>query len=183
VWRGGPALPLLVELVAVEQVESLAYPRLREVVVETIRRHDRGAGEPVERVPHAVVLPLGECFLYDLAKLVEAKVDLLALGLLLFVAVEEGDEDVVAVGRRETVFVGAEDRPALLDHGSLVVGDPLGEAGGLAVTRNAVREDREWILREIHFIFAKDDGGEESNLGFWLLHALSSPTRSVCYKS
>jgi hypothetical protein len=64
-------------------------------------------------------------------------VDLLALGLLLLVAVEEGDEDVVVVGRRETVFVGAKDRPALLDDGSCGR-DPLGKALGLAVTRNAV---------------------------------------------
>jgi hypothetical protein len=99
---------------------------------------------------------------------------------LLLVAVEEGDEDVVVVGRREPVLVGAEDRPALLDDGSLVVGDPLGEAVGLAVARNAVREDREGVLREIHFIFAKNDGGEECNPGFRLLHALSSPTRGVC---
>ena len=81
---------------------------------------------------------------------------------------------------RETVFVGAEDRPALLDDGALVIGDPLGEAVGLAALRHAVCEDREWVLRQIHFILAKDDRGEECGLGFRLLHALSSPTRGVC---
>jgi hypothetical protein len=67
--------------------------------------------------------------------------DLLALGLLLLVTVEERDQDVVVVGRRETILVGAQDRPALLDDGSLVVGDALGKAIGLAVARDAVGEN------------------------------------------
>jgi hypothetical protein len=138
VGRGGPTLPLLVQLVAVEEMESFADLGLCEVVVETIRRDDRGAGQPVEGVPHPVILALGERFLHDLAELVEAKVDLLPLGLLLLVAIEEGDRNIIIVGRREDVLVGAEDRPALLDHGSLLIGNALGEAVGLAVARDTV---------------------------------------------
>jgi hypothetical protein len=78
---------------------------------------------------------------HDLAELVEAEVDLLALGLVLLIAVEEGDEDVVVIGRRETLPVGAQDRPALLEDGPLGVRDALGEAVGLAVARDAVGEN------------------------------------------
>ena len=95
------AFLLLVKLIPVKEVKRLTHPRLRRVIVEAVCGDDRCTGESIEGVTYSVVLPLRKGLLHNVTQSIECEVDLPSLEILILIAVEEGENDVVVVWGRE----------------------------------------------------------------------------------
>ena len=102
------AFSLLIEFIPVKEVKCFTNPGLCRVVIKTICCRDGRTGESIERFAYPVVLSLRKSLLHDVTESIEREVDLPTLQILIFIAIEKGENDVVVIGCGETIFVRAE---------------------------------------------------------------------------